>query len=422
MAGDTLSLEFVPHVYTDVSWTGTGYSNDTPYGDWIASAGPPAGSPHSCLPKDRATENIYAPLSVAPPQKSITGASGLGCEALTSDGKMTCSPTNKGTFSPVFTFAPTTGRFYGRMQTGGYPNAIKNFGGDGIFCVGSNAPMETYAVGGTDCEEKIDSTQDFGRCQFARPSGSAYTLTVPQQTISCPITVIPSPEDDPTTPEDESDPTTPTQPSLAASGGAACVAGQSHSISMTSTDPEGDNIRYLVDWNADGTVDEFVPGAGYVPSGTTLSASRTYATGGNKTVRVRAQDENGNLSPWATLSFVCADSSQAGISGDGTNPPPGTGTGSGTLPPAPDLQLRAIPSLVRSGTATRVSWSATNVESCTVAGTNGDSWTGAASPIGGQQSSPILGETVYTLTCLALDGATQNKQATVRVIPTWRER
>ena len=85
------------------------------------------------------------------------------------------------------------------------------------------------------------------------------------------------------------------------------------------------------------------------------------------------------------------------------------------------LDLRVIPSLVRSGNTTKVNWSAQNVESCTVRGDNGDSWTGISSPLGGKTSKPITAETAYTLSCLDLDGTTQTRQATVRILPSWEE-
>ncbi len=85
------------------------------------------------------------------------------------------------------------------------------------------------------------------------------------------------------------------------------------------------------------------------------------------------------------------------------------------------LDIRVIPSLVRSGNTTKVNWSATNVKSCTVTGQNGDTWTGLQSILGGNLSKPITGETTYTLSCLALDGATLTKSATVHILPTFQE-
>jgi len=76
---------------------------------------------------------------------------------------------------------------------------------------------------------------------------------------------------------------------------------------------------------------------------------------------------------------------------------------------------------VRSGNSTKVNWSAAKVASCTVRGENGDAWTALQSPIGGQTSKPITGDTTYTLTCKDLSGETVTKQAKVRIIPGFRE-
>src|SRR6202044_2956417 len=49
-----------------------------------------------------------------------------------------------------------------------------------------------------------------------------------------------------------------------------------------------------------------------------------------------------------------------------------------SLPPAGDIG--AVPALVQSGNSTQISWSAFNVSSCSISGTNGDAWscTGSA--------------------------------------------
>jgi hypothetical protein len=95
---------------------------------------------------------------------------------------------------------------------------------------------------------------------------------------------------------------------------------------------------------------------------------------------------------------------------------------SGNLgPPTPQLQLTLSPSLVRREATTQVNWSATNVQSCKVSAPNGDTWSGLQSIIGGETSSSIKSATTYTLTCLDLQGATETKTATVRILPGFQE-
>jgi hypothetical protein len=59
--------------------------------------------------------------------------------------------------------------------------------------------------------------------------------------------------------------------------------------------------------------------------------------------------------------------------------------------------------------------------SCSVTSTNGDSWNGAASGSLGKQSNPIDQQTIFTLTCTALNGAPFRETATASVVPVFRE-
>lgn len=86
--------------------------------------------------------------------------------------------------------------------------------------------------------------------------------------------------------------------------------------------------------------------------------------------------------------------------------------------PPPSGSIQVAPQLLRSGELTQVTWSATNVSSCSVSGNNGNSWTGTS---GSQISSPIVTQTVYTLSCAGLDGSTFIQSATVNLIPIFQE-
>jgi hypothetical protein len=97
--------------------------------------------------------------------------------------------------------------------------------------------------------------------------------------------------------------------------------------------------------------------------------------------------------------------------------------GGGCLaPPVLTAAITAVPTLVRSGGTSQISWSASNVISCTVSGTNGDSWSGAS---GSKTSSPIVARTTYTLICHALPGASPSsltETQTVNIVPQFQER
>ena len=83
--------------------------------------------------------------------------------------------------------------------------------------------------------------------------------------------------------------------------------------------------------------------------------------------------------------------------------------------------ITAVPSLVEPGQTTQVSWLAAHVSSCVVTATNTDTWTGLQSPAGGQTSSPINQQTIYTLDCTTAVGVHIEHQAVVNIAPKFQE-
>jgi hypothetical protein len=86
--------------------------------------------------------------------------------------------------------------------------------------------------------------------------------------------------------------------------------------------------------------------------------------------------------------------------------------------------LHVLPLLVPSGTPVRAYWDVDNVQSCTVTSTNGDSWAALTSGPSGQNSNPIFQQTVFNLTCHALEGTTPpsfTEMQTVNVVPVFNE-
>lgn len=92
--------------------------------------------------------------------------------------------------------------------------------------------------------------------------------------------------------------------------------------------------------------------------------------------------------------------------------------GACTPPPStPSGALRALPKIVVRGNTTHVLWEVENANSCTVTGTNGDSWSGIS---GDKTSSPIGEETTYTLIC-AGEGGSLEQTVDVLLAPQWQE-
>jgi len=67
-------------------------------------------------------------------------------------------------------------------------------------------------------------------------------------------------------------------------------------LSAQASDPEGDAIYYVFDWG-DGTANTRVPTAGFVASGTQVSADHTWPNAGTYIARVFAYDEANHISP-----------------------------------------------------------------------------------------------------------------------------
>ena len=154
------------------------------------------------------------------------------------------------------------------------------------------------------------------------------------------------------------------------------------------------------------------------------TATRTFSISGAKTVHVFAQDDKGFTSAWSPLSFNCSGvSAVTGVNGSDNGAGTGLGNGAGTVPPLPDLSIRAIPSLIRVGGTTKLNWSATNVGSCTVSAPNGDFWNTLESLAGGGNvSKPINHQITYTLSCVTSGGGAVTKSATINVLPSFIER
>ncbi len=273
--GTKLGFDFIKHDYNDISWFSGGKIYDSPYGSFINGAAMPrdlckVGS-NEVAGRNSGGYNGYAHYTVDPPTKSIRGLGGVTCSDASNDG-LNCTMDKAGTYTSNFVFNSTAGKFWVGVAEGK---------GN---CAGSDNTSEN----------------------------------VPLQSIHYRITVNPPPVQN-------NPPTTPTL-SISSQGSGACVVGTPYTISMTATDSDNDQVRYLVDWDNDGTTDQIVPSSGYVDSGVAQQASRTFSTSGSKTMQVRAEDVKGSLSSWSPLTFSCAN---APVSPPPPPPPPPPPSSSG---------------------------------------------------------------------------------------------
>jgi len=307
--GTQLRYEFVPHQPTDIYWFSTGSFFDSPYGSWNTNATRSAGG--MCVHKNHFyTEGgvgfvndskHYGDVSINPPTKTVTGVPNSNCFSIA--GNTTCDLEETGVVNAQFNFSNTFGKIYF-----GYSQKRNNVG----ICMVHEKPLMLLTNNPSRPHVAFGYTQGNNNVWVSYPNITTaptadFTLQVPAQQITCPINVI--------QPQGQA----PNAPTI--SGNPFCKAGVPHQFTITGTDPDTDpeqsDIRYAIDWNNDGTVNQLVPSTGYVTSGTSLQVSRVWRTPGVKTFRVRTEDKQGLFSPWTTFTTdECLESDTPLATGD----------------------------------------------------------------------------------------------------------
>ncbi|MBP7822530.1 MAG: hypothetical protein KA034_01820 [Candidatus Moranbacteria bacterium] len=353
--GDKITFMPGPFLDTDTSWNGTGYGWDSPYGHFVPSAGDPG---LSCAAGDYVNDDtsyaswplggfvpynvkIYIPLSVNIPVATFSPTNGMTCDSRSADGSTTCTINQAGTVSGTMTFPANYGKFYYA-----YISALLGSG-----CYRSDVPLRNYSgVAWTSCNY-------ISGCP-AGSVGSEFSVDIPQQTIAFSFTAAAGALNH--------TPTIPVVTPRPFNGNTNTV----YPFTFKASDPDGDLIRYAIDWNNDWIVDEYTS---YTTSGSSLSASNTigrWPTTGVKYFQVRTEDSKGSFSPWAN-PIVSLNAAQNGACGSATLIASG---------PAPVIGLCSI------GTATLPVMSGSN-------------WTWSCNGLGGGESiactTPVQ---TYTLT------------------------
>jgi len=120
---------------------------------------------------------------------------------------------------------------------------------------------------------------------------------------------------------ENNNPNIPSKPS----GPTAREIGQSGIFSTSATDPDGDQVQYRFDWNADGG-NEYSSWTVLGTSGHTDSLSHSWNNAGTYVVKAQARDEHGDESSWSSdLTVVITESSGGDGDGGGGGPPPSSG-------------------------------------------------------------------------------------------------
>ena len=398
--GTQLVMKFSPYVSDNVFWFGTGYSMDSPYGEWRtnAAATPRQSNKVICDAKDLTqqykldyggvsdTFNVYIPLVMNQPQRSLSNLTGFTCGTLTTnpDGSQSavCTATAVGSASPTFSYTSTYGKFYYRYIDN---RDMTNIGWGGPGCYGNNIPMSSYFGPATGPSTNGDTT-----------IRSPYVLNIPNQNFPYQINIAASTNNPPTAP-------TMVCPNTV-------VVGQDITASLTSTDPDGDQVQYATGWFSGVAQD-----SGWAPlvtSGTvgTLTKTGGYNTTGTKTIYGWAQDSNGALSARSSCDVV--------VTAVPTLPPTATldaQTNGGTWVNDPS-SITVDP----SDTLT-LGWRGTDITNCSALAGNDF----LVSSISGSDSVTIPapnGNDVFTITCTGAGGtATDSITVTTRQLPNFTQ-
>ena len=74
-------------------------------------------------------------------------------------------------------------------------------------------------------------------------------------------------------------------------------AGGEYDYTFDTTDPDGDDVYYWIEWG-DGQTEEWI---GPYPSGEEITVNHTWSTRGTYSIRAKAKDIHGEESNWGTL-------------------------------------------------------------------------------------------------------------------------
>ncbi len=378
--GDVLRFEPRPHQSADISWFGTGYSSDSPNGDWVPNAAASHASPNeleagntaagtnnrqsgstrlACRAQDYVGpgpggvngDGVYIPLSVAPPNITIThtGTAGLSCNS----GNRICTVTSPGTINSTFTFGPTFGKLYYRYTL--ILSNVQNALADPQTCTNGNVR------GGTPCTITIngcfgDNTPLRRNCDASNPNITQrcngipdYDLQVPQRQISFTLNVAGPANVAPATPT--------------ISGPTSALVNSSQTFTINGgSDPDGDQVRYGIANAACTSVSQWLPGSGYFTPGS-QSYPRSWGSAGTYTIYVLSEDSNGARSGCGshTITINNAPAPTANLTINGSNGP----------------------LTVNKNSTLNLSWSSSNAATCTLFGAG---LPGGSVPLSGSRS------------------------------------
>jgi hypothetical protein len=212
-------------------------------------------------------------------------------------------------YSPSWTITVTAGTSTPATSTvpvAPILSATKGNCGTGVINLSWNATATTtnyriYKDGSTDALNTI-TTNSYSDTNSASSTHSYYVIShnevgdsVPSNTVT-----IQAPGNCPNQP--------PLPPTI--TGTTIPVINTSNTYNIVSTDPDGNQIKYGIDWSepADEVIDQWLPAGGlfditgYINSGTSQSTTKSWSTLGTHSFKALAIDSLGFISTWSTYN------------------------------------------------------------------------------------------------------------------------
>ena len=169
-------------------------------------------------------------------------------------------------------------------------------------------------------------------CSLGTPSPSSPAFPNPGQSINWQCVGSGGPSNNCSASHSNTPPvnTAPNPPTI--TGPTAGNINTDYTFAIESVDPDLDQVRYGVDLDTDGTVDQWMPSGGsYVNSGTSRTMTRKWNSVGTKTFQAVSQDTLGHNSSWTTHSITLVDGEKVnGVCGTANRTYPVGSTSYGT--------------------------------------------------------------------------------------------
>ncbi len=294
-----LTLNFKKHNPDDINWNRSGFSLDSPFGEWN---NPPKPDSITCNPADYLDTAIkkapqtggpytnyvkdYARLIVKPPQKSLilSGSGTLDCgnftlNQSTGDFSAQCKAVSPGVVKTTFDFSETQGLFY--FSYFDYR--------DYTLFPSRHPPVPKYQQG---CYGTYEPLRDI-------VSQDTYILPVGHKTIDFDFSIIPIV-------------TTNNAPTVTLTGPTVGLTNTPYTFTVTGFDVDaGDKLSYFINWNTDvygnsthnlSDAIKISPNENVV-SGTPINVSKSWSTKGIHNFEAMVIDSQGKTSGWVAHSI-----------------------------------------------------------------------------------------------------------------------